>query len=259
MRCEAIEPPVQRIVLVVGDCNRAEMRPLAKRVEELVSESSRLAFCPDVRTIFEKFSSNEFPDLIVVLQSWSDEYSSQEVNQLLAYAPLARLVVCYGAWCESDGRNRNIWPVSIRVPVWSAQFRIQHEWQSIQNPAIAPPHPLSASREEVFAVDRPLLQNWLGTKSIAIDSPDSAYQQFLQETLFATGCTIVRDGATVLLFDADPWEESRIATLNARRADSPNAILIALVSSAMPNTVAELQELGFDQIIHKLAFHHGKI
>ena len=121
-------------VLVIGDADRAEMRPLVAWLQDFVSTANRRIDARDISGIEGQLANQEFPDLIVVLQSWPNEFSKADVQQLLAFAPLARVVVCYGAWCESDGRNIQCWPLSVRVPVWAAKARIEREWQLIRAP-----------------------------------------------------------------------------------------------------------------------------
>src|SRR5258708_1025798 len=104
--------PALKTVLVLGECDRAEMILLKNWLKDRVGQDCRWVSAKDVRSLSREFANDEFPELIVVFQSWSDQYSASEVDELLAFAPLARVVVCYGAWCESDGRNRQIWPMS---------------------------------------------------------------------------------------------------------------------------------------------------
>ncbi|GDY08220.1 MAG: hypothetical protein DWI21_13180 [Planctomycetota bacterium] len=92
------------------------------------------------------------PDVIVVCQSWSDEFSAGEVALALGRWPLALWVCCYGAWCASDGRTRSTWPISVRVPVDEAECRLNHVWQVLTQQR-GEPLPLTASRDEAFAFD----------------------------------------------------------------------------------------------------------
>ncbi len=241
-------------VLVLGDTDRGEMRPLMTWLEERVLSAARYRVARDVTTANALFAAGEFPDLIVVLQSWPNEYSTQDVNRLLSFAPLARVIVCYGAWCESDGRNHNVWPLSVRVPVWAAPPRIEREWTLLLTPGEITPLPWSASREEVFAADHPSSSIFTGRQSVVIDSPDAAYRQFLSEISVAEGSVVSLDEPTVVLFDADPWSPSRSAVMQELRVRYPRADLIALVSLADPTMLAELHQLGADNVLHKLGF-----
>lgn len=89
------------------------------------------------------------PDLVLVLQHWSDEFNQSEVDNLLNTFPLARVVCCYGSWCESDQRTRQVWPAAVRVPVEQIQERIDLECKVLLGKAL--PLDRTAGLDEVFA------------------------------------------------------------------------------------------------------------
>jgi hypothetical protein len=136
-------------ILVVGECDRAEMQPIRRWLQSLgesadVRHSSRL---PPGAT-----DEQPLPDLVVVCQSWPDEFSSVEVSACLGRWPLTQWVVCFGSWCESDGRTRGIWPIGLRVPARAAVSRLQHVWEIVRD-GRAEPLPVTASRDEAFEFD----------------------------------------------------------------------------------------------------------
>jgi hypothetical protein len=92
-------------------------------------------------------------DLIVVAQSWSDQYTPADVAALLSAAPLARVLCVYGRWCDSDGRTRDVWPLAVRVPVAEFETRLRRELEVLER--TLPPLPLTASRTEIFAARLP--------------------------------------------------------------------------------------------------------
>lgn len=92
------------------------------------------------------------PDLVIVCQSWPDEFPADEVSAALGRWPLAMWVCCYSAWCDSDGRTRSIWPISVRASASDASSRLNHVWQILTEQR-GEPLPLTASRDEAFAFD----------------------------------------------------------------------------------------------------------
>lgn len=134
-------------LLVVGDWQRDEMRP----IRDWIGSRGSLA---TVRPLLQLPASGSVdpPDLVIVCQSWPDEFSPSEVSNALGRWPLAQWVVCYGAWCESDGRTRSIWPISVRVPVSEAIRRLDRVWRIVTQ-RDGEPLPLTASRDETFAFD----------------------------------------------------------------------------------------------------------
>jgi len=136
----------QPTILVVGDRDRAEMAPIRTWIgsiglQAIVRQASLLSD-PHV----------DPPDLVIVCQSWPDEFPMADVTTALGRWPLAIWVCCYGAWCASDGRTRSIWPISVRVPVDEAECRLNHVWRVLTEQR-GEPLPLTASRDEAFEFD----------------------------------------------------------------------------------------------------------
>jgi hypothetical protein len=136
----------QPTILLVGEAQRSEMSPIRDWIDSLSSPATvqRADHISDERL--------DPPDLVVVCQSWPDEFFASEVSAAIGRWPLALWVVCYGAWCSSDGRTRSIWPISVRVPIGEAVTRLNHVWRIITQQD-GEPLPLTASRDEAFEFD----------------------------------------------------------------------------------------------------------
>ena len=268
-------------LLIVGQTDRAEASPVrewtaqVKPVADLRQSESLEAALNDLVT------GDWIPDLVVIVQSWPDEYSSLEVGRLSQSAPLARWVVCYGSWCESDGRTRDVWPLSVRIPLRSATSRLDGEWQLLNGEPI-PSIPLSASREERFAIDHPprtrsasagvilasrrsnpdvipFSQNTseLSPKSVQIHSPDPEYHRYLTELILTSDNPVIVDidpktRPDAVIFDLDPWNDQRRSNLNDLLNKNPDAVIIGLMSLPSPETTAELLKLGVNTVLPKL-------
>jgi hypothetical protein len=247
-------------VLIVGDTERAEMRPLFAWLKARSAGARRWVCIRDISDVSREFSQNEFPDLIVIFQSWSNEFSTTDVNWLFSFAPLARVIACYGAWCESDGRNWSIWPLSVRVPIWGAHRRIEREWQLVQNSGEASVLPLSASREEIFeadyAVTKSISQGFVAKgQRVLIDSPDPAYREFLIDECVEAGFVVTTETPSVLLIDIDPWGPARSLVLQTLIKKFPAATSLAITTFVQPSLEAELHDLGISNVVSKLAAH----
>lgn len=230
------------------------MAPLINWLDQSQLSARQCRFVTTVQEALRHDCHDQYPDLIIVLQSWSDQYSRQDVSELMTFAPLARIVVCYGAWCESDGRNHAIWPQSVRVPLWAAKSRIEREWALIGHAGDVSAIPLSASREEVFAADHPAITIELERFDFMVDSPDSTYAQSVAEIMIAAGHRNAKTLPNVVLFDVDPWGAMRIAALQIVREQFPTAVVVGLSSWASPSLEAELSELGIRRLLQKLGF-----
>jgi hypothetical protein len=142
-------------LLVIGDFFSPTMTPLRDVVERLVESGCDARFAAGVAEVRARWAEDGwFPELVLVCQHWSDEFTTQDVHCLIARYPLARLVCCYGPWCASDGRTRDIWPLAVRVPTDAAPDRIRRELDVLAGRRR--PLPLTASRDEIFLFDNAL-------------------------------------------------------------------------------------------------------
>ncbi len=251
-------------LLIVGQTQRAEAKPLVEWLAAALGTAVQ-QFFPDMTLALEAVSlTNTIPDLIVIVQSQPDEFAPTEIASLFAFAPLARVVVAYGAWCESDGRTRQTWPLAARVSLPNAPARIEREWRLLNATPGIESLPLSSSREEVFAADHPVFDQTMfdqttSPKTVLVISPDPAYRRFLSELLMAAGHTVdaghrseTGSATTAILFDADPWENSGPAHVRSLRQQHPSSNIIALMSASHPQHAAEMIAAGASCIQVKL-------
>jgi hypothetical protein len=138
-------------VLIVGNASTSEMQPA---VGFLADRNSIFAVdhASDVDAAVRIVNDGKSADLVVVCQHGPDEYSASDVRRLLSALPLARIVCCYGPWCASDGRTRDIWPPAVRVPASLAAGRFERELAVLRG-EIAP-LPLTASLDEIYEFDQ---------------------------------------------------------------------------------------------------------
>ncbi|MFH1300340.1 MAG: hypothetical protein ABIK07_04700 [Planctomycetota bacterium] len=243
--------PRQKSVLIIGYSQTREMSSVLDAVSKIcgdtrVFHSGRLATVP---------TEVLFPELIIICQNWPDEFSSHELNDLISRYPISRFVCCYGAWCESDGRARNVWPLSIRVPARCACARIQQEWRIIQGAEKA--FPLTAGRDEIFqfevAAESFQLSSAGGSPLIGVNSGDRAYQDMLKEMIISWGGCIAsgaqQNEADLLIYDLDPWElvENHLAS----QTFIPP--MMGVMGLAHPETISTARLLGLETVVCKVA------
>ncbi len=253
-------------LMVTGDLARAEAAELQAWILQAIPQDNWQHFhtLADGLRILEK--AIWIPDVVVFIQSWPDEYSRQEIDHLGRLAPLARWLVGYGSWCESDGRTRDIWPLAVRVPLRSAVTRLQREWQGLCEPSDFPLL-MSASREETFAADHPFIEPQAPASHVIVCSPDGEYRRYLVELLLLNGqaattgeqygaspssaCILIQE-PPVILFDLDPWGEERRSALRDVQAVHLHARILGLMNLTSPEEIAQLREIGVDVIFPKL-------
>jgi hypothetical protein len=138
-------------LLVIGNIDSAEMCSVRQSVDAVARRGADVRFAATVGAAAASNETNWFPELVVVGQHWPDEFTPAEVRRLLSRFPLARLVCCYGLWCESDGRSRDLWPLSVRVSVRCAADRMHRELEVLAG--LRATLPWTASRDECFLFD----------------------------------------------------------------------------------------------------------
>lgn len=246
-----MEDSRQHFVLIVGQAQTHEMSAVLAAVGD-VCQQARISQFANIDTIL---TENESPDLIVICQNWPDEFSSRDLNDLVKRFPISRFVCCYGSWCESDGRTRNVWPLSIRVPARCARVRIEQEWDIVRGKANA--FPLTAGRDEIFLFEVPAEPCKLDINGVSplirIHSGDRSYQAMLEERIFSWGGCIgnksQKDEADLLIYDLDPWELVS-GKLIGQVFHTP---MIGMMGLAHTETIAAARLMGFDTIVCKVA------
>ncbi len=132
-------------ILVVGEIARAEFAAVREWLLQVQRDSQ-------TTRVSSFANADSEPDLVIICQSWPDEFSASEATIALGRWPLSLWVVCYGAWCASDGRTRTVWPLSVRVSVDESCSRLNHLWRILREQREAP-LPLTASRDESLEFD----------------------------------------------------------------------------------------------------------
>jgi len=247
-------------ILLLGNADTAEMKPLDRALLEATSADSlrTAASLPAVEDIAKQ--ADWFPDLVVICQNRPDGFSRTDVDRLLSLFPLARWVCCFGVWCESDGRNRDIWPTAIRIPARCALYRIRHELAVIRGEAS--PLPLTASRDELFGFDCPGDVVPVETpRTVCVMSPDAELRCWVVDLLRTAGHQTVDEiddaSVEVLVQDVDPWTARTASELRDLCRRNPRLAVVALMTFAHPEDIQAVTAGGADCVVAKLTLHTG--
>ena len=249
--------------MIIGDLERAETRELRDWISQAIPAECVRHFSSLAAGLQLLAESTWIPDVILIVQSLPDEFRRSEMNQLGQFAPLARWIVAYGSWCESDGRTRDIWPLAVRVPLRSAVARFEREWQGLSDQRIYP-LPMSASREEAFAIDHPPLISTSTAAAVVVCSPDGEYRRYLAELMTSAGMLVIEESSTVggssactgkpltILFDIDPWGAARYSALCHLQSRYPGQKIVGVMHLPSPAETAALLGLGLAAVLPKL-------
>jgi hypothetical protein len=244
-------------VVIVGSFAHTSFAPLLRQVTSLVGSGQVRAY-GSVRLLLDSDSVAPTAGdigLLLVLQSWPEEYTQTEVLDLLDRYPLARLLVCYGPWCDSDGRTRQRWPRAIRVPLAQAESRVREELQDLR--ARAPSIPLTASRDESFArVYSPLTAASSRQLRVAVKTPDPAVRDWLNAWIRTLDWSVhsklqTNPGPDVLIWDVDPWSADTAAEMGRFRRQCPQLPIVGLIGFARDHDTQQLQGCGVDSVLTK--------
>ncbi|WP_298868633.1 hypothetical protein [uncultured Gimesia sp.] len=243
--------PKQDFVLILGNSQTTEMNA----VLDAVSQICQMVRISDLSCLNAISTEIECPGLIVICQNWSDEFSRDDWNDLVKRFPISRFVCCYGVWCESDGRTRDVWPLSTRVPARCARVRIQQEWDIVKGKENA--FPLTAGRDEIFQLQvtaEPCKLNIDGgSPVIGIHSGDRWYQTMLEEMIVSWGAQVANKSqqceADLLILDLDPWE--LVEREHAAQTGVPP--MIGMMGLSHFENIVASRLYGFETIVCKLA------
>lgn len=221
-------------------------------------------------------------DLTIVMQSWPDQFSSAAANQLIGQTLFSRLFCCYGPACESDGRNRNIWPDAIRVPLRLAASVIEQELRDALDGK--PPLPPTAARDEIFAHRSGAGSDWevlarlpqLSQMNGAVISPDRTLRKTIVTALKEFGMRSLdlpliavcgkngvkpketsRGPVHVVIHDLDPWSHVVETSLQSMKQMFPSATVLGLGSMPDAGLAIEVADQDIKAIIPKLDLEHG--
>jgi hypothetical protein len=249
-------------VLVLGEAAQADFADVLRTLHErLASEPPGIV--PGVPHAVELARAGEwFPDLVVVLQSWPDQYGASAVRTLLALWPVARTVCVYGPWCDSDGRTRTTWPLALRSSASCAAGRIARELSLIESDVPlgqrAMALPLTASRSEIFEADFDGREAPpLAGRRVMVLSPDREWQKMLVRAFERAGASADEPGKTgppdAIAIDLDPWSGAQALVLGNLLRSYPCARRIGCLGFPRAELTSQALAAGAHAVWFKLA------
>lgn len=239
----------QVIALLIGDVERGEMYAVG---DTLIAATTKLVHAPTIYAALNSVLADDepVPDLVVVCQSWPEEFPPDQVDRLLGKLSASRVLCAHGVWCAGDGRTRDAWPIGLRVPARRAASRILSELEVIRGDRI--PIQPTASRDEAFAFERS--NNHDASRPTArrfeVVSPDRSLSDFWTELLQHAGGTATAIAPEVALVDVDPWSDSVENEITSRIAAGTSVVAVGGALNA--DDAEALDRLGVSASVAKL-------
>ena len=243
-------------VFLIGDTSRPEFREACAALEE-VAHVIRLADVDAAAAALVKDPLT--PHGIVLVQSHPGQLAADprirgcpEVERLRGLAPLCRLIVLLGSWCEGEPRSGHPLPGVVRVYWHEAAVRFRREFPRWCTPDSAWSLPTTATDEErllaLLATSLPT-----GTGLVAVWTRRREMAGLLADTCrmagYATAWLHPRlpgrvQGAAAAIFDADALDTATLDELKQFAAHIAPAPVLVLLGAPRIQDVRLARALG---------------
>jgi len=246
-------------LLVLGDLCREEFRLWWEALPETVRQQAVLG--PPKRDFL--------PDFIVLLRSWSGEYSSSDVQTLRREFPLTPILAVQGNWCEGETRNGSplagvhslewyefiaVAPLEFRAfaegwaTVWSLPAESQPEHRALfelQRPAFR--KPVSSAKPLRFHVESDDFDQFRVLRDFCLRTNWNE-----RETQVFSSWTGNSEGeADFLFFDFPDFNPETVRRFQKVSSLLPEAVRVAFCEFPRPHEWRLLQENGVAGIFPK--------
>ena len=225
-------------ITLIGDTAVAEFSPLIRWIRKQFPSVVNKTFV-DIPTWERRREVQEQDQMTIVLQTRSDQFAPSDVDRLIGETLFSTVLCCFGSWCEGDGRSRDIWPHSTRVPLRYARQLIAAEVHRITSDRAA--LPLTAARDEVFLHrhSAPAAPQTNRKGTAVVISADRVYRSVFADAMQSSGWKVTTSGlgpdrlhlirtTQLLVHDLDPQSEAVNASLSASRTRFPNAKFVGI-------------------------------
>lgn len=237
--------------LLIGDVTSPHFEPVRGCLQGRIQQ--QLATLTDA--LDWVIAGQPIPDGLLVYQSFPDEFSSDQIEQLIGSLPLARWIVCFGPWCESIGRTEQVWPVAWCVPLKDVEPRIAREAAAHvrDEPCRLP----TMSRDESFARSANELARvaLIQGRRVAVQGDDPAFVETVEAILGGQGnATVEPADADLIIVTAGALRPEMLPEIAALRAASPSARLIVVSDLLTDSDVVRVRASGADEVVSALRF-----
>jgi DNA-binding NarL/FixJ family response regulator len=133
-------------ILLLGETDRAEFRDFPAALEAL----GRVSCVSEAQRAIQVLETGELTtDVIVIAQAFPRQFSHVDIDRLRRLAPLSRVVVLLGSWCEGETRSGQPLPGAIRIYWHQWHARAERELRRlIQSQCPSWGLPVTATEEE---------------------------------------------------------------------------------------------------------------
>ncbi len=239
-------------ILFIGDAQREEFRAAAR---SLVDRGAVIA--ADVSRAQAIISQGFAPAMIVVAQSWPNQFSERRIEELRRASPLARIVRLLGTWMDGDGRTGKPWPATMLASWqrWDARHSDMLPGLSLPITASEDDRLLAAgdAAHSIPSAQRDSL--WIAVHAQSRDTAESLIELCSQRGWNALWLRNVNAALPSIVdcavFDARDTSAKEIQDLVNLRTSLGAAPIIALVGFPRLEDVERFQAAGASAIVSK--------
>lgn len=268
----ADSPRMEPRIIIVCDSETAEFQAVSFELLMILPDAV-YRLVDRLECLENELAQEPYPDLILFVQSWPDEYSFAKLLTLRGIGPFTRLLSVYGPWCGSDGRSRQNWPLALRVSLESFAVELKRFSRQLLDESLtqqgASDHvlPWTAGRDEVFFArygkqsgGRLKLSRRLQSLKIFFETSDLALQCYWRDLLQHAGLGEIVDhepSLELMLWDPDPvgldFSNEEVAGIWERDL-RPNRTrkVVVVAGHQTPDEVNRWQSLGAVAVVSKL-------
>ncbi len=244
-------------ILVVGDTRRREF--LAAR--RSLSPLGQVYESPDVPAALDFMRRRPLhPEVIVVAQAIPGQFSGEQIEQLRAHAPLARLVALLGSWCEGEMRTGTPWPAAIRLYWHQWPGPIHRELTALcEGRGLGWSLPMTATEEERLLIE-PASDEPLRSGLVVVVSDDYNMADWLSAACRRRGWATVwrrpgeairAAGAEAVVFDGDLASDGELMEIGRLGNALPEAWLVVLLAFPRVDDVSRARRAGAGRVLSK--------
>ncbi len=213
--------------LLVGDVHHGEFQ----QARRWLDDHTQLTVAEDIGAALSELQ-NAAPTLIVIAQSRPGLLPGEDLERLHQAAPLARLAVLLGSWCEGETRTGQPLPGVIRVYWHQWNHRAPVELARLLESGLSSwklPRTATATERVLATPVQPPALNL----RVAIWASDHAAFDSLAQATAATGSEAVRitgeasaADCDLLLFDMPDFRPRSVEKLKQHAAEAPCCVAV---------------------------------
>lgn len=261
-------------VCIIGDVDRREFQVVQQMFTHHNQWQLHRRF-DDIQAAIQEPDVVQEAQLTIVLQSWSEQFVRRQIHHLIGLTFSNRLICFCGPWCESDGRNHDLWPDAIRIPVREASTYLNDVYQAIISKAAGLPP--TAAKDEVFAdrssaiVPADALQTQKRSlTNAAVIGPDASLRRTMANVLKSVSVRSAVRGLVplvpyqtvapvqtpqgpihVVFHDLDPYGRMIQQSIEACAQMFPEAKLVGVANMPDAGLVSEIADEQLDTVLAK--------